>query len=136
MYGVVVCMEVLQAVRRQKRSSARTCRFCTFRRDKGGTGREVRPRLPARRAGAGLAAVFFVRQNRQRRFLPQRKKGGAGVPAAGCNASGVVISVLMGEKTVLARGFAVQFIAVKRNMERRFLSQNKYGMGILYCGTG
>lgn len=120
-----------------KRSSARTCRFCTFRRDKGeGNGARGAAAFADAAGGADLAAAFFVRQNRPQRFLPQCKRRSRRPCGGDAMRSGVVISVLMGEKTVLARGFAVQFIAVKQNVARRFLSQNKYGMGILYCGTG
>ena len=101
-----------------------------------GTGREVRPRLPTRRARpVWLRRSLLDKIGRSDSC--RSAKGGAGVLCGGdAMRSGVVISVLMGEKTVLARGFAVQFIAVKRNVARRFLSQNKYGMGILCCGTG
>lgn len=130
-------MEVLQAVRRQ---NARRRGHAGFARSGGtrggGTGREVRPRLPARRAGPVWLRCSLLDKIGSGDSC-RSAKGGAGVLCGGdVMRSGVVISVLMGEKTVLARGFAVQFIAVKRNMERRFLSQNKYGMGILYCGTG
>lgn len=122
-----------------KRSSARTCRFCTFRRDKGrGTGREVRPRLPARRMGPVWLRCSLL-DKIGRSDSCRSAKGGAGVLCGGdVMRSGVVISVLMGEKTVLARGFAVQFIAVKQNVARRFLLRNEIwnGYPLLRNGIG
>ena len=104
----------------------------------GGRGARGAAAFAGAADGAGLAAVFFVRQNRQRRFLPQCKRRSRRPCGGDAMRSGVVISVLMGEKTVLARGFAVQFIAVKRNVARRFLLRNEIwnGYPLLRNGIG
>ena len=114
-------------------------RFCTFGGTReGGRGARGAAAFAGAADGAGLAAVFFVRQNRQRRFLPQCKRRSRRPCGGDAMRSGVVISVLMGEKTVLARGFAVQFIAVKRNVARRFLLRNEISNGypLLRNGIG
>ena len=89
-----------------KRSSARTCRFCTFRRDKGGgNGARGAAAFADAAGGAGLAAAFFVRQNRPQRFLPQCKRRSRRPLRRGCNAERRCYKRLNGRKNCIGKGF-------------------------------
>lgn len=66
-----------------KRSSARTCRFCTFRRDKGrGDGARGAAAFAGAAGGAGLAAAFLL-DKIGRSDSCRSAKGGAGVLCGG-----------------------------------------------------
>lgn len=66
-----------------KRSSARTCRFCTFRRDKGeGNGARGAAAFAGAAGGAGLAAAFLL-DKIGRSDSCRSAKGGAGVLCGG-----------------------------------------------------
>lgn len=105
-YGVVVCMEVLQAVRRQ---NARRRGHAGFARSGGtrggGNGARGAAAFADAAGGAGLAAAFFVRQNRPQRFLPQCKRRSRRPLRRGCNAERRCYKRLNGRKNCIGKGF-------------------------------
>lgn len=106
----------------------------------GGTGGRgvVFRRVCRKRQAVLMAAAFLVEKRNMERHHLSQSKYEAMTFATACNAERRCYKRLNGRKNCIGKGFAVQFIAEKRNVARRFLVRNEIWKGypLLRNGIG